>query len=99
MSKTRVGFLSVVIVVALTSLAVQQAAADGMVFRPIAYKGSLNERSQEAIIIFHPGDRAGEATQDLILKISVQGGVDQFGWVVPLPSAPQTGKYDARLFE
>ena len=92
-------FLSVVNAVLLTCLTAPQASADGLVFRPIAYKGSLNERSQEAIIIFHQGDKPGEATQDLILKISVQGGVDKFGWVVPLPSVPRTGKEDARLFE
>ena len=95
----RIKILTLASAVLLTCLAVQQTAADGLVFRPIAYKGSLNERSQEAIIIFHKGDKAGEATQDLILKISVEGGVDQFGWVVPLPSVPDTGKEDARLFD
>ena len=91
--------LSVVNAALLTCLTAPQASADGLVFRPVAYKGSLNERSQEAIIIFHSGDKPGEATQDLILKISVQGDVDQFGWVVPLPSVPQTGKEEVRLFE
>jgi hypothetical protein len=90
--------MSVVTAVLLTCPIAQQVSADGMVFRPIAYKGSLNERSQEAIIIFHRGEKPGEATQDLILKISVQGGVDQFAWVVPLPSVPQTGKENAKLF-
>jgi hypothetical protein len=91
--------LSVAGAVLLACLAAQHVAADGLVFRPIDYEGSLNERSQEAIIVFHKGDKAGEARQDLILKISVQGDVDQFGWVVPLPSAPETGKEDAKLFE
>ena len=99
MPKYRLGFVSVVVAVLLTPLTVRQVAADGLVFRPVAYEGSLNERSQEAIIIFHKGDTPGEAKQDLILKISVQGDVDQFGWVVPLPSAPETGKEDAKLFE
>ena len=91
--------LSVAGAVLLACLAGQYVAADGLVFRPIDYEGSLNERSQEAIIVFHKGDKAGEARQDLILKISVQGDVDQFAWVVPLPSAPETGKEDAKLFE
>ena len=94
-----ISLLSVVNAALLTCLTAPQASADGLVFRPVAYKGSLNERSQEAIIIFHSGDKPGEATQDLILKISVQGDVDQFGWVVPLPSVPQTGKEEVRLFE
>ncbi|MEM7014608.1 MAG: DUF2330 domain-containing protein, partial [Verrucomicrobiota bacterium] len=82
----------------LSCVMIQQAPADGLVFRPVDYKGSLNERSQEAIIIFHKGDEPGEAKQDLILKISVEGGVDEFGWVVPLPSVPETGEEDAKLF-
>ena len=51
------------------------------------------------IVMEYKGGKPGEATQDLILKISVQGDVDQFAWVVPLPSAPQTGEEDAKLFE
>ncbi len=89
----------IVTFVLLACLAAPQLMADGLVFRPVAYEGSLNERSQEAIIVFHNGAKPGEATQDLILKISVQGDVDQFGWVVPLPSVPQTGKADAKLFQ
>lgn len=96
--KPRAGLLGVASAVLLTCLAGQQVSADGLVFRPVAYEGSLNERSQEAIIIFHKGDKAGEATQDLILKISVEGGADQFGWVVPLPAVPETGEEDAKLF-
>lgn len=81
------------------------AWADGLVRAPIKYQakpyaGSLEETAQEAILIFHPGDGAESATQDLILKISVEGEVDQFGWVVPLCNAPtSTGKEDAKLFE
>jgi hypothetical protein len=79
--------------------------ADGMVKAPVTYKskpyhGSLEETAQEAILIFHPGDGKQSATQDMILKISVEGEVDQFGWVVPLPNAPTaTAKEDAKLFK
>jgi hypothetical protein len=56
---------------------------DGGVFRPRAYKGSLEERSQEAIILFHTSDREGGSFEDLILKIDVEGRTDQFAWVIP----------------
>jgi len=46
--------------VLLTFLIAQQVSADGLVVRPIAYEGSLNERSQEAIIIFHKGHKPKE---------------------------------------
>ena len=72
--------------------------ADGFVRPPIDYDGSFNERAQEAIIIFHPGDGAKSATQDMILKITVEGDVRQFAWIVPLPAEPTTAKEDAKLF-
>ncbi|MDH3584952.1 MAG: DUF2330 domain-containing protein, partial [Phycisphaerae bacterium] len=73
--------------------------ADGKVFRPVAYKGSLEEKAQEAIIIFQPGTEGRSAREDLILKIQVAGRVKDFAWVVPLPNPPKTGREDARLFQ
>lgn len=75
------------------------ARADGKVFAPVEYKGSLQERAQEAILLFHPGDEKTSATEDMILKIKVDGDVRNFAWVVPLPSEPTTGQEDAKLFE
>ncbi|MFN3165493.1 MAG: DUF2330 domain-containing protein [Phycisphaeraceae bacterium] len=80
------------------------ALADGKVFAPAVYEekpytGSLEEKAQEAIIIFHKGDDGQSARQDMILKIAVEGEVDQFAWVVPLPAVPETGKEDAAVFE
>ena len=49
------------------------AMADGKVIPPRDYKGSLEERAQEAVIIFHGSDRRGGASEDLILKIRVEG--------------------------
>lgn len=72
--------------------------ADGKVVPPRDYKGSLEERAQEAIIIFHASETPGEAKEDLILKIRVVGQADRFAWVVPLPSEPQIGKEDPKLF-
>ena len=72
--------------------------ADGKVVPPRDYKGSLEEKAQEAIIIFHSSETAGEATEDLILKIQVAGRADRFAWVVPLPKEPKIGKEDPKLF-
>lgn len=57
--------------------------ADGIVRPPRDYKGSLTEKAQEAIIIFQGSETPDEATEDLILKITIEGDVDQFGWIVP----------------
>lgn len=74
------------------------AWADGKMFVPRDYKGSVEERSQEAVIIFHGSEEPGGATEDLILKVAVRGATDRFAWVIPFPNEPKTAKEDARLF-
>jgi hypothetical protein len=74
------------------------ALADGIVRPPRDYKGSLEEKAQEAIIIFR-GTNSGEATEDLILKVRVAGEAKSFGWVIPFPNRPEVEKEDARLFQ
>ncbi|NQU25662.1 MAG: DUF2330 domain-containing protein [Candidatus Nealsonbacteria bacterium] len=79
------------------------ALADGKAIGPAMfqgrpYEGSVEERSQEAIIIFHGSRTAGEAREDVILKIGVTGGVENFAWVVPFPDKPDVAKEDDKLF-
>jgi hypothetical protein len=66
---------------------------------PRNYSGSLEEKAQEAIIVFNPGTADKSAVQDLIIKIQVEGKVDDFAWVVPLPSKPTTRAEEAVLFQ
>lgn len=75
------------------------ALADGRVFRPRNYEGSLEEQSQEGIILFHASDVKGDAVEDLILKVSVKGDTDHFAWVIPFPSEPEVRKEEAALFK
>lgn len=74
------------------------ARGDGMVVPPRDYKGSLEERAQEALILFHAGDDKTPATEDLILKIRVEGDAASFAWVVALPNEPTTAPEDGALF-
>mgnify|MGYP001825244201 CR=1 FL=1 len=73
--------------------------ADGLVVKPRSYEGSLEERAQSAMIVFTPGTEKKSAVQELILKIRVEGDTEEFAWVVPLPSVPQTAKENPKLFE
>ena len=73
--------------------------ADGLVVPPVNYTGSLNEKAQEAILIFTPGSETKASRQDMILKITVEGEAKHFGWMVPLPADPKIGKEDAKLFK
>src|SRR5262245_27878118 len=62
------------------------ALGDGKLVRPREYEGSLEETSQEAIIVFQGGDDARSAREYLILKVSVKGGaLAEFAWVIPFP--------------
>ena len=71
---------------------------DGLVVPPANYTGSLNEKAQEAILIFVPGAEGKPSRQDLILKITVAGEAAAFGWLIPLPAEPETGPEDEKLF-
>lgn len=88
--------LLALILVAL--LQANPAFADGKVVPPRKYTGSLEERAQEAIIIFHGSRKRGQATEDLILKIEVEGNATEFAWIIPLPNEPKIAKEDPRLF-
>jgi len=80
-----------------------RASADGLMKGLKSYKGSINESSQEAVIIFHDAKRPGDAVEDLILKVFVQGkakeDVKNFAWIVPFPNEPTVEKEDPKLFE
>jgi len=67
-------------------------------FKGVPYKGSPEERSQEAILIFREGSADTSAKEDLILRVTVEGKVDRFAWVIPFPAPPKIAKEDAKLF-
>lgn len=79
-------------------LAASVANGDGKLFRPRSYQGSIEEKAQEAIIIFNVSDGPGGSFEDLILKIDVKGQTDKFAWVIPFPKEPKVEKEDAKLF-
>ena len=76
----------------------QICRSDGLVIKKRDYHGSLEEASQEAVIIFRPSDQTGQAVQDLILSIEVRGNASEFAWVIPFPNAPETFAEDDGLF-
>ncbi|NQT40715.1 MAG: DUF2330 domain-containing protein, partial [Planctomycetes bacterium] len=99
-TKTRPGTLAVIALAAVAYTAVSTSAvlADGKMVAPADYQGSVEERAQEAIIIFHASDEPGGATEDMILKVSVVGEVESFAWIVPFPNEPTVEEEDAQLF-
>ncbi len=97
-TRPRVLALIVLAAVACTALFASRLLADGKMVAPADYKGSVEERAQEAIIIFHASDEPGGATEDMILKVSVVGEVESFAWIVPFPNEPTVEEEDAQLF-
>jgi len=97
----RRGLIAAVALLVLLGAAATPRAAlgDGKIIPPRDYKGSLEERAQEAIIIFHGSQTRGKAVEDLILKIRVQGSARKFAWVVPFPNEPTITKEDPKLFK
>lgn len=88
-----------VCVLALMLVVPQLAVGDGKVVPPRNYSGSLEEKAQEAIIIFHASDEPDGATEDLILKIQVAGEAASFAWIVPFPSKPTVKEESDKLFQ
>ncbi|MHC4470123.1 MAG: DUF2330 domain-containing protein [Planctomycetota bacterium] len=89
-----------VLILAVVSVAVVDGTAegDGKLVPPREYQGSLEERAQEAVIVFTGSKEPGKAREDLILKITVVGAAKDFAWVVPFPREPEVVKADAKLF-
>jgi len=77
----------------------QAIRGDGIARPPIDCKGSLNERSQEPIIVFREGEDGKSAPEELLIKIQGEGDARNFAWIVPLPNPPKTTKADSKLFE
>ena len=67
----------VVLIAVLLLTCADSALADGKLIKPRDYTGSLEEKAQEAILIFADDQPSGEAVQDLILKITVEGNARQ----------------------
>ena len=92
------GIFEIVVLVLVAWASRERCAwADGKIVPPRDYKGSLEERGQEAILIFdRPGE--GKAIQDLILKVTIEGNAREFAWVIPFPNPPETFREDPALF-
>lgn len=96
----KIGIRIFPIAIALAVVAIPSLlCADGLVRKPRNYQGSLEERGQEALIIFHEGTEKTKATEDLILKIRVAGEAKSFAWIIPFPNEPKIGKEDPKLFQ
>jgi hypothetical protein len=74
----------VVLLIAVTCALPSLAAADGgFVKRRAALRQALAEPNQKALI-YREGGR-----ETLLLQVRYEGDIDEFGWIVPVPSRPK----------
>lgn len=81
----------------ILSLMPTRVLADGANFLPFYLMGQdLHQTGQRAIILH--GNTTGNMTQHLILSVQFAGDVEDFAWVVPVPSIPEIDVTDADVF-
>jgi len=81
---------SLIITLMLGLLVPSVAWADGCFFPPIGK--DITEPSQIAAIFYSDGQ------EDLIIQVSYEGDVEDFAWVVPVPSLPEIKAVNFELF-
>jgi HEAT repeat protein len=85
--------IAIIIAIGLPGpLTVNQAFADGCFVFKWDKQTDINEPTQKAIIV-HDADR-----EDLLLQVKYEGPLNEFGWLVPVPSVPTIQKGSMEAF-
>jgi HEAT repeat protein len=74
--------MPVALVAAGVQLLCASVLADGCFVFRWDKKTDINEPTQKAVILHHAG------REDLLLQVKYEGAVDEFGWLIPVPSEP-----------
>jgi hypothetical protein len=69
-----------------------QARADGCFVFHWDKKVDINEPTQKAILVYDSG------REDLLLQVRYEGAVEDFGWLIPVPSLPEVKKGSMQPF-
>jgi len=77
---------------ALARFACLPAASDGCFVFRWDKKIDINEPTQKAIIV-HDGGR-----EDLLLQVKYEGPLEEFGWLIPVPTLPKVEKGSMQAF-
>lgn len=52
----------------------------------------INEPTQKAILVYDAGQ------EDMVLQVKYEGPLDEFGWLIPVPSRPTVKKDSMKCF-
>ena len=75
-----------VIGLAIAEMLTGPALADGCFVFKWAKNIDINEPAQKAVIVHHAG------REDLLLQVKYEGPLQEFGWLIPVPSLPKVEK-------
>src|SRR5438552_11544579 len=76
----------------VATLAVLPAFGDGCFVFRWDKKADINEPTQKAIIVYDAG------REDLLLQVRYEGALEDFGWLIPVPSLPKVTKGSMQPF-
>src|SRR2546425_11766949 len=76
----------VTLVFALSQVAFHPVLADGCFVFRWNKKVDINEPTQKAIIVHDAG------REDLLLQVKYEGPLEDFGWLIPVPTFPKVEK-------
>jgi len=88
----RVSIHWVAIVLTLPWLISTSALADGCFVFKWNKSVDINEPTQKAIIVYDAG------REDLLLQVKYEGSLEEFGWLVPVPTLPKVEKSSMEPF-
>jgi HEAT repeat protein len=88
----RTSAVSFLLVVAFGPLALLHAVADGCFVFKWNKAIDINEPTQKAIIVHDAG------REDLLLQVKYEGPLEEFGWLIPVPSLPKVEKGSMEAF-
>lgn len=78
--------LGAAVLVAVASALVGPVLADGCFVFHWDKKTDINEPTQKAIIVYDAG------REEMLLQVKYEGPLDEFGWLIPVPSLPTVEK-------
>ena len=91
-ARHRSSFRCVVILLTLTALLHLAVLADGCFVFRWDKKIDINEPTQKAIILHDSG------REDLLLQVKYEGPLEEFGWLIPVPSVPKVEQGSMEAF-
>src|SRR6266571_4576714 len=90
------GFVScianVIVPISVVVLSGSSALADGCFVFKWNKAIDINEPTQKAIIVFDEG------REDILLQVKYEGSLEEFGWLIPVPTLPKVERGSMKPF-